>query len=170
MIFEKATEKDITQLLELVESSYRGDIARKGWTCESDIIGGNRTTNEFLKEEIIATGGSYLKHTDDQGKIIGCVYLKVNIQKKIAFVGSLCVYPTLQSQGLGKKLLEAAENIAREAECSKLCVKVITVRKELISWYEKMDFKFVGELEPLPANTGIPKIPLELGTWEKDLV
>lgn len=170
MIFKKATEKDIPQLLELVESCYRGDFAKKGWTCESDIVSGARTTKELLKEEIIAPGGSYLMHTDVQGKVIGCVYIKVNTQEKNAFVGSLCVHPTLQSQGLGKQLLEAAEINAREAECSKLCVKVITLRKELINWYEKKDFKFVGELIPLPAGSGIPKLPLELGTWEKLLI
>lgn len=167
MIFEEVTEKDIPQLHELVETCYRGDFARKGWTCESDIVAGNRTTMESLKEEISAPGGSYLKHTDGTGEIVGCVYIKVNTEEKKAFVGSLCVYPTLQSQGLGKKLLEATEKIAKEAGCSKLCVKVITVRKELVNWYEKMDFNFVGELIPLPAGSGIPLIPLELGTWEK---
>lgn len=169
MIFEKATEKDIPQLLELIESCYRSDFARKGWTYDSDIIGGARTTKEFVKEEIIAPGGSYLKHTDVQGKVIACVYIKVNTQEKKAFVGSLCVYPTFQSHGLGKGLLDATEIIAREAGCSKLCVQIVTMRKELINWFEKIDFKFVGELAPLTADTGTPKIPIELGTWEKVL-
>lgn len=167
MNFQKVTEKDIPQLFDLVEASYRGDIARQGWTCESDIVGGNRTSKETLKDEINVPGGCYLKHCDDRGEIIGCVYIKVNTQDRKAFVGSLCVYPTLQSQGLGKQLLAATEVMAKEAGCSKLCVKVITKRTELINWYERMDFKFVGELIPLPDGSGVPIVPLQLGTWEK---
>lgn len=169
MIFEKATENDIPQLLELIETCYRGDIARQGWTCETDLVGENRTTEQFLKEEITAPGGSYLKHTDEQGKIVGCVYIQLNTEEKNAFVGYLCVHPTLQSQGLGTKLLTATEDIAKEAQCLKLCMKVLTVRKELIAWYEKFGFRYVGENVPFPVGCGTPKVPLELGCWEKRL-
>lgn len=167
MIFERASENDIPQLLELIETCYRGDIARKGWTCELDLVGGNRTSEQFLIEEITAPGGSYLKYTDEQGKIAGCVYIKLNTQERCAFVSCLCVHPTLQSQGIGKKLLKASEDIARQAQCLKLCMKVLTVRKKLIAWYEKLGFKDVGEVFPFPVGCGTPKIPLELGSWEK---
>lgn len=169
MIFEKVTEDDIPQLFELIETCYRGDIARKGWTCESDLVGGNRTTKQSLIEEITAPGGSYLKYTDEQGKIVGCVYIKLNTQEKYAFVGCLCVHPTLQSQGLGKKLMTASEDVAKQAKCFKLCMKVLTVRNELIAWYEKLGFKYVGEVIPFPVGCGTPKVPLELGSWEKKL-
>lgn len=169
MTFEKATEKDIPQLLELIETCYRGDIAREGWTHESDLVGGNRTTEDFLIEEITAAGGSYLKHTDEQGKIVCCVYTKIIPQDKKVFVGCLCVHPTLQSQGLGRKLMTAAEDIARKALCSTMCMKVLTVRTDVIAWYEKLGYKYVGEISPFPEGCGTPKLTLELGSWEKRL-
>ncbi len=169
MIFDKATDQDIPQLLELIETCYRGDIAKKGWTYETDLVAGNRTTPEILREEINAPGGNYLKHTDGNGKIVGCVYTKVIPEIRKVFVGCLCVHPTLQSQGLGRKLMAATENVAKDSHCSKLCMKVLTVRKELIVWYEKLGFKYNGEKSPFPEGCGTPKVHLELGSWEKDL-
>lgn len=169
MSHKRATEADIPELLQLIETCYRGDVARTGWTCESDIVSGSRTNPECLREEINAPGGSYLLRNDDQGKIIGCVYIKINADHKYIYIGSLCVYPSLQSQGIGKSLLADAEEIARDAGCKKMCVKVISVRKELIDWYERMDYKFVGDLIPLPDSSGTPIVPLQLGSWEKRL-
>lgn len=168
-MFEKATADDIPQLFELIETCYRGDIAKTGWTYETDIVGGNRTTEEILKEEMSTPGGNYLKYTNEEGKIVGCVYTNVMPDQKKVFVGCLCVHPTLQSQGLGKKLMMATEDVAKEAECTKMCMKVLTVRKELITWYEKLGYRYADETIPFPVGCGTPKIPLELGSWEKIL-
>lgn len=169
MIFETATEKDIPQLLELIETCYRGDIAKKGWTYESDLMDGSRTTVESLKEEITAPGGQYLKYTDEQGKIVGCLYTKVIPQDNKLFLTLLCVHPTIQSQGIGKKLMAAAEDVAKKAGCSKLGCSVLTVRKELTDWYEKLGYKWIGETSPFPDGYGTPKIPLHLRAMEKQL-
>lgn len=169
MIFETATDDDVPQIRELMQISYRGDETGTGWTNEWHIMSGNRTSEELLREEMSSPGGSYLKYTNESGEIIGCVYIQVVPQDKKVLVGSLCVHPTFQSRGIGKKLLAASEDIGRQAGCSKLCVKVITVRKELIAWYEKMGYRSVGDVIPFVGGTGIPKIPLELGTWEKRL-
>lgn len=169
MIFEKASDKDISQLFELMETCYRGDKARMGWTHESDLVDGNRTTEALLLEEITVPGGNYLKYTNEDGKIVGCVYTVVEAEARKCFVGSLCVHPTIQSQGLGKKLMSAAEDLAKESGCTKLCMKVLTKRAELIAWYEKLGFKYIGQNYPFPEGCGIPKVPLELGSWEKQL-
>lgn len=169
MTFEIVTEEDIPQLFELIETCYRGDIAKDGWTCETDLVGGNRTTKDLLIEEINEPGGKYLKHLNEQGTIVGCVYTKTSPDESRAYVGCLCVHPTIQSQGLGKKLMLAAEDLAKSAGYSKMYMKVLTVRKELIDWYEKLGYKYVGEHSPFPVGCGIPKVPLELGTWEKNL-
>ncbi|XP_037030219.1 uncharacterized N-acetyltransferase YjgM-like [Bradysia coprophila] len=151
-----------------METCYRGDTARAGWTHDSDLVDGNRTTEALLLEEITLPGGNYLTYNED-GKIVGCVYTLVNAEDNTCFVGSLCVHPTIQSQGLGKKLMTAAEDLARQAGCTKLCMKVLTTRTELIAWYEKLGFKYVGQNFPFPEGCGRPKIPLELGSWEKQL-
>lgn len=171
MIFDKSTDKDIPQLLELMETCYRGDEARMGWTHESDIIVGNRTTEALILEEMTVPGANYLKYTNEDGKIVGCVYIIVDAKESKSYVGSLCVHPTIQSKGLGKKLMDAAEELTREAGCTKICMKVLTVRTELIAWYEKLGFKYVGQNIPFPDHfgTSITAVPLELAGWEKQL-
>ena len=45
-----AERADISALHALVESAYRGISARKGWTSEADLLGGQRTDIDALQE------------------------------------------------------------------------------------------------------------------------
>ena len=41
--FRHATHADIDSLVALIESAYRGDVSKQGWTTEADMLGGRRT-------------------------------------------------------------------------------------------------------------------------------
>ena len=43
-----ATEDDVPALVRLVNSAYRGDSSRAGWTTEADLLGGVRIDAERL--------------------------------------------------------------------------------------------------------------------------
>ena len=43
LTFRIAAEDDIPALVSLVESAYRGDASRAGWTTEADLLEGQRT-------------------------------------------------------------------------------------------------------------------------------
>ncbi len=41
--FSRATHTNIHAVVALVESAYRGDASRVGWTTEADLLDGQRT-------------------------------------------------------------------------------------------------------------------------------
>ena len=76
-----ATEKDIPALNVLINSAYRGDSSKQGWTTEADLLGGIRTDEESLKEMMQNANSSILKYSAEN-KILGCVFLKKEDNKQ----------------------------------------------------------------------------------------
>ncbi len=164
-----ATQNDVTQLAALVNSAYRGESSKQGWTTEADLLGGQRTDAEELAKVLAQTGITVLKCVADGNNIVACVYL----QKKgpSMYLGMLTVSPTLQTHGIGKMLMAAAEQFALEQGCTKVEMTVISVRHELIAWYNKRGYHATGETKPFPvdAKFGVAKQPLEFIVMEKKL-
>ena len=50
-------------------------------------------------------------------------------------------------------------------------MNVISVRQELIAWYERLGYRKTGETKPLPADHrfGVPTQPLEFAIMEKNM-
>jgi ribosomal protein S18 acetylase RimI-like enzyme len=165
----KAIHSDISDINKLVNSAYRGESAKKGWTSEANILGGIRT-NDLLLSEIFNDSSSTILKYSIENEIIGIVLLKEN-QDHI-YLGMLTVDPEKQAGGIGKKLLKAAESFA--ADRGKRCIKmtVITLRVELINWYIRHGYENTGIIEPFPMDNpdfGIPKQDLEFVVLEKKL-
>lgn len=164
-----ATEKDILALDNLVNSAYRGDGSKKGWTTEADLLDGLRTNPGSLKQLMTDTDAVILTCSDETGKLTGCVYLKKKKDK--LYLGMLTVSPELQAKGIGKQLLAAAEKYAVKNNCHKITMTVISVRHELIAWYERHGYRPTGEIEPFPTDPqfGLPKTPIHFIVMEKQL-
>ena len=75
MSFRKATLSDIYDLTELVNSAYRGDGSKVGWTTEADLLGGQRTDAEKISEMIKASD-SQIELAIENGELQGCIYIK----------------------------------------------------------------------------------------------
>jgi ribosomal protein S18 acetylase RimI-like enzyme len=165
-----ATSKDISALNKLINSAYRGESSKKGWTTEANILGGIRTSEESLRETIDTKGTTILIDYIDQ-ELVACIQL---VEKgEVLYVGMLTVKPDLQNAGLGKKLLKAAEEFAISKRISKLEMTVISDRTELISWYERHGYAKTGETRPFPMGDpkfGEPKKFLEFLVLEKSVV
>lgn len=163
-----ATEEDIPAIEQLVNGAYRGDSSRKGWTTEADLLDGIRTSKESLRAMIHNPNAQIL--IDKEARLLrGCVYLE---QKgNDLYLGMLTVSPGIQATGIGKKLLLAAEQIAQDRGCRAVTMTVITLRHELIAWYERRGYKATGQVEPFPDDPrfGIQKQPLEFMVMEKVL-
>ncbi|MGE5519149.1 MAG: GNAT family N-acetyltransferase [Candidatus Dadabacteria bacterium] len=164
-----ATSTDVPQLVNLVNSAYRGERSRKGWTSEADLLDGIRTDIEAMEEMLQLKNAVILKYVDESQKIAGCVYLQKEREK--LYLGMLTVNPTIQGKGIGKKLLQSSENYAKENDCSSIIMTVISVREELIRWYESKGYYNTGEKKPFPDDPrfGIPKQPLQFIVMKKDL-
>jgi len=164
----KAGLEDAAELNRLVNSAYRGESSKKGWTTEADLLGGIRIDEERLKQIIEKPGAMILKYIDGQGKIIGCVQLEKHDKK--LYLGLLTVSPELQNRGIGKQFLKRAEVEAKQANCSIIYMSVITRRKELIAWYEKHGYRNTGVKKPFPKDDprfGLQKVELEFMLFEK---
>lgn len=164
-----ATLQDVPELNILVNSAYRGESSKKGWTTEEHLLGGIRTNESDLSALLQNDNVTILKYTES-GEMIGSVYLEKQADK--LYLGMLTVSPELQGGGIGKKLMQAAENLAKENNISKIAMTVISVRKELIEYYERRGYKPTGETKPFPMNDpkfGLPKQQLEFIVMEKQL-
>jgi len=169
MKITEVTLNDIPLLEKLINSAYRGESSKKGWTTEADFIGGIRTDEDSLIEMIINPEAVILKYCDDDNRIQGCVYLEK--KDKHMYLGMLTVSPVLQSKGIGKILMASAEEFARDRKCNEIVITVISIRHELIGWYERRGFLRTGEKKSFPSDMkfGIPRIPLELIVMKKKL-
>jgi len=164
-----ATIDDIPGLIQLVNHAYRGEEAKKGWTHEADLIDGLlRTDVESLQQLIQKPDAVILKYEQDK-KIVGCVYLEKKGER--LYLGMLSVMPEIQAKGIGKKLLKAADDHARKNNCCFIEMTVISVRHELIAWYERNGYRKTSKIEPFPTDGrfGNPRQPLEFVYLEKSL-
>lgn len=167
MNISNATKEDIPKLETLINSAYRGEGSKKGWTTEADLLEGKRIHAEGLERIITTPGAVILKCSIDEN-IIGCVYLKKNDNKM--YLGMLTVSPALQAGGLGKKILRACEGYAAEQKCDAIEMTVISVRHELIAWYQRHGYHDTGKRSPFPDDQpSVQKQPLEFITMEKSL-
>ncbi len=164
-----ATKDDITQLVELINSAYRGESSKEGWTNEADLLGGLRTDEQDLEHLLLQQGNTMLVCTGETNNLLGCVYLQ--LKGSVMYLGMLTVWPKLQAKGIGKHLLVAAEDFAKQHNCNTIEMTVISVRRELVAWYNKRGYQATGDTKPFPPDSkfGISKKPLEFIVLSKSL-
>jgi ribosomal protein S18 acetylase RimI-like enzyme len=168
-----ATDADLEAIAALVNSAYRGDSSRAGWTTEADYLEGQRTDAERLREGLAATPGAVmLTLRDDNDAPLGSVWLEPR-GADVWYLGMFAVRPDLQARGLGRILLAASEQFVTARGARRMRISVIQLREPLIAWYERRGFRATGETVPFPygdPRNGIPLRPdLQLLVFEKPL-
>jgi len=161
--------EDTEELIRLVNSAYRGESSKKGWTTEADLLDGIRTDQKSIEAQLQKPGATMLIAKNMNDRMVGCVYLMQ--QGHRLYLGMLTVAPDIQARGIGKQLLQAAEKYAGEINCTSIVMSVIDIRLELIDWYKRHGYVSTGEIKPLPADPsfGIPKQPLQFIVLEKKI-
>src|SRR6266498_1882136 len=148
---------DIPATRNLLNGAYRGESSLEGWTTEARLIAGNiRTDDSNLQKLIKQTGSVFLKYTNEANEIVGCVNLQQHDDK--IYLGMFSVSPKLQGTGIGKQILQASEEYAKQVKCGSIYMSVILVRNELIDWYQRHGYEDTGRRQPfieddVPANT-----------------
>ena len=145
-----ATLADAPALKALLEAAYRGDSARRGWNHEADILDDERTAPGEV-EALLADEAVTILTAREGAALIGCVAV-TSKGAALAYLGMLCVAPDLQSAGLGRRRLDAAEDHARALGIAAMEMTVIDTRDALIAWYERRGYKRTGESRPFPMN------------------
>ncbi len=163
-----ATEEDSVSIKDLLNTAYRGEASKQGWTTEAELIAGDTRTDETMLQRVMKQPGSvFLKYTDDQHLIAGCVNLQQHDEK--IYLGMFSVSPQLQGAGIGKQLLKAAEEYAVFKKCHAIYMSVISLRTELIAWYKRHGYSDTGKRIPFIEDnvTGRHLRSLEFMVLEK---
>jgi GNAT superfamily N-acetyltransferase len=160
VLFRDATTADVDAIVELVESAYRGDASRAGWTTEADLLDGQRTDAAAIVE-IIGTPQSRLRLAFDAGDtLVACCQLERR-DDGVCYFGMFSVSPTMQGGGIGRAVLSEAERCAREDwGATAMEMTVIAQRRDLIEWYLRRGYAETGETRPFPYGDerfGIPR-------------
>jgi ribosomal protein S18 acetylase RimI-like enzyme len=156
--FRAATPADTDAVVALVESAYRGDASRAGWTTEADFLDGRRTGADDI-ETVLARPQSRLLLAERNGTLIACAH--VAVEDGAGYFGMFSVDPRQQGGGIGKAVLAEAERIAREDwGMAHMRMTVIDIRDELIAFYERRGYRRTGIKKPFPYGDerfGLPK-------------
>jgi ribosomal protein S18 acetylase RimI-like enzyme len=146
--FRAADAADVPAIVDLVQSAYRGDRSRTGWTTEADLLDGQRTDAGMVADAIGDPAGTVLV-AEAGGAPVACC--QVERRDGHAYFGMFAVDPDRQGAGLGAALLAEAERHARaEWGAAELRMTVIVQREELIAWYVRRGYRRTGELSAFP--------------------
>lgn len=147
-----ACEADAEHIASLVNRAYRPSPYAVGWTSEVNIIAGERTTPEQVLA--LLRDQSILLLLYRRENILACAH--VQRDQLCTYIGMLAVDPKMQGQGLGKEMLFHAEAYAVEKfNASLLKISVLSVRPELLSFYQRRGYALTGEVEEYPLLAGV---------------
>ena len=162
LLFQKAEISDASAIAQLVNSAYRGEISRKGWTTEADLLEGLRTTTQDVAK-IIKRADAFMligTHNNEIVATICCEWQAIGGNNTSHF-GMIAVKPSLQNKGYGKQIIAAAEAITRrEWRVVDFTMTVISLRDELIAFYERLSYRRTGEFKDFPQKPELwqPKV------------
>lgn len=158
LAFRTAEEADVPALVDLIESAYRGERSRGGWTTEADLLGGQRTDAEGVAA-VVSDPDSRMLVVRRDGATVACCQLENRVQH--AYFGMFAVRPGLQGGGIGRRVLAEAERVAHQDwGAREMHMTVITQRDDLIAWYERRGYRRTGALSPFPYGDerfGVPQ-------------
>jgi ribosomal protein S18 acetylase RimI-like enzyme len=160
--FYKAELSDVVGIVQLINSAYRGEASRKGWTTEADILEGLRTTTAEVAK-MIQSEQSFMLIGVVRDEIVAtiCCQWQALAGHNTAHFGMIAVKPSLQNKGYGKQIIQAAEAITRrEWSVVGYHMAVISIRHELIAFYERLGYMRTGEFVefPLAPDLWQPKV------------
>ncbi len=165
--FRPATDADLDTLLALVQSAYRGQTSRAGWTTEADLLDGQRTDLADLRE-CLARERSVLLMAEQADAnshaaptVMACAHISIDADGESGHFGMFAVRPETQGGGVGKALLAEAERmVSDDWNLPAMRMSVIDVRAELIEFYERRGYRRTGIYKPFPYGDerfGIPR-------------
>jgi ribosomal protein S18 acetylase RimI-like enzyme len=147
-----ALVSDIPVLCALVNAAYRGETSRAGWTTEADLLTGVRTSERTI-QALMAREDACILIGEEAGGVMAasiCLERHPGLADTVQF-GMIAVTPLLQNRGYGKTMILAAEKLAMSqwgAQSAQMMV--ISLREELIAFYQRLDYQPTGEILPFP--------------------
>jgi GNAT superfamily N-acetyltransferase len=152
--YRTASEADAEALVSLINDAFQIELQ----FFDTERID-RAETLEHLKK------GTFLLAESD-GHLAGCNY--VELRGEAGYFGLLSVDPVFQGRGLGRKLIDQAEDLCRSAGCYVMQIRVLNHRTELPPFYEKLGYHSAGieEVEQVPSA----RVPYHFLVMEKKLL
>lgn len=158
---QPATEADYPAIVALTNKAFRQTGPDASWNVE-DLIEGDRIDAGLLRENVARTPGSHLliwRGEEADGGHLGHVLLEPGADGAW-YLGLLTVRPDRQDRQLGRALLSASEDFARDHGATRIEMTVVNERLTLIAWYERRGYARTGQTRPWPwddPRIGRPK-------------
>ena len=142
---KRADVQHVAEIIEVMESAYRGVSSQKGWTSEADLIDGTRTSTVEIFAAINDPKTYVLVAMTEGDGVVGCA--SITFEGQVCSFGKFAVDPSRQAGGIGKLLLAAAEQVAtRNFGVSIMKMLVIDGRSELEAFYERRGYARTGNI------------------------
>lgn len=169
-----AQVSDIPVICALVNAAYRGESSRAGWTTEADLLTGVRTSERTIQALIERDDACILLGEEPGGVVVACICLERHPESAdTVHLGMFAVSPLLQNRGYGKTMMVAAEKLAvAQWAVESAEMMVISLRQELIAFYQRLGYQPTGEKLPFPHQPDMWQAQVEnmqLITLRKEL-
>jgi GNAT superfamily N-acetyltransferase len=128
---QSALPADVPDLVTVINAAY---------LVEQFFVAGDRTDAETVRH--LMRKGVFLVERDNSGEMAGCVYVERRGSR--GYFGMLAVDPSRQGTGLGRKLIEAAEQYARDGGAAAMDIRVVNLRTELPPFYRRLGYAETG--------------------------
>jgi ribosomal protein S18 acetylase RimI-like enzyme len=129
-VMREASHADIPQIVLLINRAF---------AVERFFKSGGRTNPEQVQQ--MMQDGKFLLLIDED-EMVACMFVKVT--GKRGYVGTLSVDPARQKSGIGRRMMQEAENYCRNAGCKALDIRIVNLRTELPAIYRKFGFVETG--------------------------
>lgn len=124
----------------LEESTAIVALINEAYLVESFFVQGPRTTDISIRTYI--ENSEMLALADKEGEVAAAAHLR--ICGSGGHLGLISVRPQSQGQGLGRRMIAAAEALALANECRTMHIQVVNLRTELPPFYEALGYRQKG--------------------------
>jgi predicted N-acetyltransferase YhbS len=114
-------------------------LINAAYQVERFFVDGDRTSEDEVRHHMAK--GTFLIAEQDAAPV-GCVYTEQRGDR--GYFGLLAVDPARHGQGLGRTLIEAAEDRFRGAGCRAVDISVVDLRTELPPFYRRLGYVETG--------------------------
>lgn len=139
VILRPATPADTDDLLRIINEAYA--------KSEGHVFPGSTRTQRTGLEQTL----SEFTIAEIDSMVVGGIHITMAPPR--AHYGPLAVDITLQAGGLGSLLIEHAEQRAREAGCTRMCIEVVK-QAGRIAFYERRGYRVLAEHDGQVWNGG----------------
>ena len=124
-----ASVSEAPELVSLINAAFR---------VEKFFVESERITLEEV--QAFFTKGSFL--VAEESGLAACVYVERRGPR--GYFGLLSVDPSRQKNGMGRKLVDAAEQFCREMGCDVMDLQIVNLREELPAFYHHLGYRESG--------------------------